>query len=214
MEEDETNELSPGDWNYDEGSRETSNLEAAITLSSIWFGMFLSFWFIFVRRSPLLGLVVLGLGMVPIVYVEKVGGLSATESTDGNQQYSSHSNSEGNKNTSDDTLSADIRPSYAWPIVISVFIIGGLFYALQSPSPDLIFFALVGGVAALPFWIILTESGAEWAMEISNQSGSSSSSQSVSVGSKKDKSLVCTSCGWQNSQTNNYCNDCGEELAG
>ena len=114
---------------------------------------------------------------------------------------------------SEEGMSADIRPTYAWGIVLSVFLISGLFFIVQAQSANLVSFVIVGMIVAFLPWIALTESGSQWFMEEINGSGSSSNSQSISTGPETEERLVCSSCGWQNNQNNSYCNDCGDELS-
>jgi len=66
---------------------------------------------------------------------------------------------------SNDGPSADIRPSYAWVIVGLVFVISGSIANSQIQSGNFISFLFVGGLIAMPFWITLTDSGAEWFMQ-------------------------------------------------
>jgi hypothetical protein len=110
-------------------------------------------------------------------------------------------------------ISADISPTYAWGIVLSVFLISGLAFTVQAQPANLVSSIIVGMVVASFPWIVLTESGAQWFMNAVNKSGSSSNSQSVSTEPKTDDLIVCSSCGWQNPQNNSYCNDCGDGLA-
>ncbi|WP_257627374.1 zinc-ribbon domain-containing protein [Haloplanus salinarum] len=67
MTSDDSDELSPSDWNYRHNERtEPSKAKAVIILSSIGFGIILSFFLIF-SGDPFLGLVVLTIGLLPML---------------------------------------------------------------------------------------------------------------------------------------------------
>lgn len=64
----DSEELSPGDWNYRHDERtELSNIEGIASLLSLGLGSILSFFFIF-SGDPFLGLIVLAIGVgLPIL---------------------------------------------------------------------------------------------------------------------------------------------------
>ena len=111
---------------------------------------------------------------------------------------------------SEDGPSADIRPAYGWLITISAFLISGTIVNSQLQSGNFLSFLFVGGIVAMPFWVILTDSGAEWAMEAISESNNNIGGSSSTTSSEAKQ--ICSDCGWQNPRTNNYCTDCGREL--
>jgi hypothetical protein len=73
MTDDNQNELTPGDWNYTgpEAEREMTKIEGWISVTCLFGGLLISFWFIFVNLRPALGLLALGLGLAPVIYIGK-----------------------------------------------------------------------------------------------------------------------------------------------
>ncbi len=116
--------------------------------------------------------------------------------------------------TDDETLSANTDPVTSWGIVSGFFLLGGLGSTLLIDGGNFVSFILVGCLVASPFWIILTESGAEWyAKEVMDSSPEDlKKSSDTSTSTKSRSNVICQACGWQNSSENNYCHDCGEEL--
>ncbi|WP_277541311.1 hypothetical protein [Haloarcula laminariae] len=108
--------------------------------------------------------------------------------------------------------SANIKPIYGWVIVISVFFMSGLIINSQIQSGNFLSFLVVGGIIAMPFWIILTDSGATWLMNATSASSDSSSIHTTINNNVAQDKIVCSFCGWQNLTTNNYCMDCGEKI--
>jgi hypothetical protein len=112
----------------------------------------------------------------------------------------------------EDGNAANIRPAYAWIIVLSVFSTSGMITNSQIPSGNFLSFLFVGGLVAMPFWVVLTESGAEWAMKAGDNSSTGNNTQSVDLNSSSGDTSICSNCGWQNPHENNFCTDCGSEL--
>ncbi|WP_425492012.1 zinc-ribbon domain-containing protein [Haloplanus salinarum] len=68
---------------------------------------------------------------------------------------------------------------------------------------------IFGYLGAIPFYAFLTKSGSKWRNNVKSYLNSSSQTQIKKTTRKKQ---ICSSCGWQNSQENNFCHDCGTEL--
>lgn len=130
------------------------------------------------------------------------------------EELSSGDYRHGNDGDSDtDTLSANTDPLTSWGIVIGAFLVGGIGSVLVVPSSNFLSFLVVGCVLASPFWFLFTESGARWYMSEVANSGSEQSTQSVNLSTESaETKIICESCGWQNTQQNNFCQDCGTEL--
>jgi len=116
--------------------------------------------------------------------------------------------------TNDETLSANTDPATSWGIVIGFFLLGGLGSTLLLDGSNFVSFIITGCLVASPFWLIFTESGAEWGVEnLMDSTPENVKQTSDSKTSTESRSnVVCQTCGWQNSRENNYCHDCGEEL--
>lgn len=111
----------------------------------------------------------------------------------------------------DDTLSANTSLLTSWSIVIVAFLVGGLGSVFAIPSSNFLSFLFFGCIVASPFWILFTESGAEWyRKEVMNSN--SSQTQNTDTTTSSDNTIICMSCGWQNGQENNFCHDCGVAL--
>jgi len=108
----------------------------------------------------------------------------------------------------DGPLHEKINTVSAWVIVIGAFFAGGIASMLFVPYSNWLSFMVFGGLVSVPLWAILTESGLEWLNNLDSASKSNTNTQTVNSSPKR----ICSSCGWQNEQTNNYCIDCGTEL--
>lgn len=115
------------------------------------------------------------------------------------------------KNSEKEGLTADNNPVVSWIIIITAFIFGGVGSLLLVPSSNFVVFVVIGCVIASPFWILLTESGAQWFMNKTNDS-KSHQSQTINTASSSSREIACHNCGWQNTVENNFCYDCGAEL--
>lgn len=114
-------------------------------------------------------------------------------------------------NSEKEGLTSDNNPVVSWMIITIVFTIGGVGSLLLIPSSNFVVFVVIGIVIASPFWILLTESGAQWFMNKTNDL-KSNQSQTVNDTSSLNKKIACHNCGWQNTVENNFCYDCGAEL--
>ncbi|AAG19404.1 hypothetical protein PNP59_13840 [Halobacterium salinarum] len=116
-------------------------------------------------------------------------------------------------NEDDETLSANTDTITSWGIVITAFIVGGIVSAVIIPSSNFVSFIFFGCLVASPFFFIFTESGAKWYMQKIVKSDSDQLNLTNSTPKQSRKKIVCQDCGWQNTQENNYCHDCGNELS-
>ncbi|GGI95000.1 hypothetical protein GCM10008995_01510 [Halobellus salinus] len=116
-----------------------------------------------------------------------------------------------NNNSDKGGLTADNNPVVSWIIIVVFFTIGGVGSLLLVPNSNFVVFVVIGIVIASPFWILLTESGAQWFMNKTNDS-KSNQSQTINTTSTSDREITCHNCGWENPVENNFCYDCGEEL--
>lgn len=110
----------------------------------------------------------------------------------------------------EETLSADTDPLTSWGIVVFAFFVGGTASAVAISSSNFLSFLFFGCLVASPFWFIFTESGAQYYMD--NIENSNQSTQTSHTSASSQTNVICQSCGWQNSQDNNFCHDCGAEL--
>ncbi|OYR50040.1 hypothetical protein DJ74_06730 [Halorubrum sp. Ea8] len=115
-------------------------------------------------------------------------------------------------NNDDETLSANTDALTSWGIVIIAFLVGGIGSVVIIPSSNFLSFLFFGSLVASPFWIIFTELGATWFMNRVVESGSNQSNQTNNTTKESRNKIICQDCGWQNTQENNYCHDCGTEL--
>lgn len=76
---------------------------------------------------------------------------------------------------------------------------------LLSGDATTAFVILVGGVFAVG---MMTETGRSMVSEALEEMENQNQEQASS-----DENRVCSNCGWQNPNENNYCHDCGEKLS-
>lgn len=101
-----------------------------------------------------------------------------------------------------------------------VFILGGGFIMgmlglllLQSGGG----FVMMGALGLFIASAFLTKPGIDF-MEsmgevIEAMDDSEQQQQSVSASKSSESKRICSECGWQNPQSNNYCHDCGSKMA-
>lgn len=58
----------------------------------------------------------------------------------------------------------------------------------------------------------MTKPGLQFMKEFKQQSGGVAGQQQESGSKSSKRNAICQNCGWQNLQSNNFCNDCGKEL--
>jgi ribosomal protein L40E len=96
-----------------------------------------------------------------------------------------------------------------WTIVAVAFLIGGILGAVSNPTQPATGFFVIGGIFAGVAWAFATESGKEFREEVQENMDEAQQQQASSSSQPK---RICSECGWQNPQSNNYCHDCGSEL--
>ena len=90
-------------------------------------------------------------------------------------------------------------------IVGSLFTLGLVLGFISSGNGIAAGFTLI---VAAGIWMIFTEEGREAWNDIQEKS----QQQQQTDSSRSKPKRICSECGWQNPQRNNYCNDCGAEL--
>ena len=102
---------------------------------------------------------------------------------------------------------------YALMAVLGIFsaIVGSF---SQDPVTGFIVFGAIGVLAGLAF---LTEPGLVLMETLSKELGENDNNlqqqQTVSSSKSSNPKKICQECGWQNSQSNNFCHDCGSKMA-
>lgn len=96
-------------------------------------------------------------------------------------------------------------------ILIGSFLVGGILGAIANPASAGSAFFVVGIFFAGIAWTFATEEGKEFRKEFKKNMDDAQQTQQQN--SSSAPSIVCSNCGWQNPEDNNYCHDCGEEIA-
>lgn len=102
-----------------------------------------------------------------------------------------------------------INPVIAWGIIILSFIIFGLIGSIITQTQNLVLYCIFGYLGTVPFYAFLTKSGLKWRNNVNSHLQPDNQSQTSKTVSKRQ---ICSTCGWKNSQENNFCHDCGTEL--
>lgn len=91
-----------------------------------------------------------------------------------------------------------------------MFALGMIGWLLLVPNPlsGVISGVIVAGVSSL----FLTREGVAWRRSLEDHDGGGQQSQQQQEVSSSGPKRVCSECGWQNPQGNNFCHDCGSEL--
>jgi hypothetical protein len=96
-----------------------------------------------------------------------------------------------------------------YAIIIGAPIIFGLIgtIILQDLAGGFVF---IGGLTFICFSIFMTKPGVQFLKNMEEDMGNNQQQQQKPSRSKPKR--ICSKCGWQNPESNNYCHDCGAEL--